>query len=361
MNGDLIALSECFLFRLSGIQTKRDDFIYATDASKLSHRIRAFIASDSDDVGFSPTSTKTEAGARSQPFTDTALVRASYRPLDRRYLYNHVAYIDRPRPDLQRVWGESNVGLYAMSFGTAAGPAVWCHGSLPDYHSFSGRGGYAFPLYDRRDGHGPHNLKPELVQSLTDAYGVAVTPEQTFDAILCLLSARSYTRRFAEDLEDVFPHVPFPSSPQVFADAARLGAEIRAVESFARPPAAAYAAIARAETAPSGSLANVEQLVDNGFALCGDGSGRIGNVPQQVWDFAVSGYRVLPRWLDAREGLEIGPNFIPELRDIAQRIAELVFLFGEADRILDATLTDSLTRTALGVAAEDVPPDEERD
>jgi len=62
----------------------------------------------------------------------------------------------------------------------------------------------------------------------------------------------------------------------------------------------------------------------------------------------VSGYRLLPRWLAAREGLAIGPAFIPELRDVAARIAELIDLFEAADSILAATLGDSLTRAALG-------------
>jgi hypothetical protein len=235
---------------------------------------------------------------------------------------------------------------------------------VPDYDFFRGSyGGFAFPLYDRRPDKGPYNLKPELVRALSRRYGAPVTPEQVFDAILCLLSARSYTRRFAEDLEDVFPHVPFPASPDVFREAACIGADIRVIETFARAPDPHYAQIARAETPPRGPLAPVEGLEDGGFSLCADGSGRIGNVPQEVWDFAVSGYRVLPRWINARaqEAVEIDHNFIPDLRDVAQRIAELLFLFAEANRILDATLADSLPRAVLGVGAEEEPQDEEPD
>jgi len=105
---------------------------------------------------------------------------------------------------------------------------VWCHGLLPDYHSFRGSyGGYTFALHDRRPGHGAYNLRPELVASLSAAYGEAITAEDVFDAILCLLSATSFTLRFAEDLEDVFPHVPFPysgtPSKMQCASAARSG------------------------------------------------------------------------------------------------------------------------------------------
>jgi hypothetical protein len=364
LNGELVGLSGCFLFGGSGLQSKRDHFVYAADREELVRRIRMFAAGapDSSAANFSATDAKPEAAARSQPFEERLAVRASYRPLDRRFLYNHPSYLDRPRPDLQAIWSEANVCLYALPSGTGAGPAVWCHGLLPDYHSFRGSyGGYAFPLYDRRAGHGPYNLKPDLVDALTDAYGSEVTPEQTFDAMLCLLSAKSYTTRFAEDLEDVFPHVPFPAQPAVFVEAARLGAEIRAVETFARPPRTELTkGLARAETTPKGPLAPVE-WDDGEIVLCADGSGRLSNIPQQVWAFSVSGYRVLPRWIAAREGISIGSTFIPELRDVAGRIAELLFLFRESDSILEATLAGPIKRAALGLAAEDEPEDEATD
>jgi hypothetical protein len=204
-------------------------------------------------------------------------------------------------------------------------------------------------LFDRRPGRGPYNLKRELIEALGAAYGAAVTAERVFDTILCLLSARSYTTRFAEDLEDTFPHVPFPASRELFDEAARIGAEIRAVETFARPPRENLG-LARAETAPTGALGPIE-WVDGNIRLCADGSGQIANIPAHVWEFAVSGYRLLPRWLAGREGQPIGPGFIPELRDIAARISELIDLFDAADTILARTLAAPLSRAALGLEA----------
>jgi len=39
------------------------------------------------------------------------------------------------------------------------------------------------------------------------------------------------------------------------------------------------------------------------------------------------------------------------LRDICSRIAELIDLFAEADKFLEATLRETLTRAALGVGS----------
>ena len=75
-------------------------------------------------------------------------------------------------------------------------------------------------------------------------------------------------------------------------------------------------------------------------------------LPQAVWDFAVSGYRVLPRWIDGRKGLPFDNAMKDALRDVAARIHELLHWFERADLVLEATLADTLTREELGFAPE---------
>ncbi len=356
LNGELFNLHDAFVYSRGGMQTKRDEFIYAFSEADLTERISTFVGgSDKDaEAVFRNTGENHWSRAKAVPFSKKNIMKAAYRPLDCRVIYNHREYGAYLRQEMQELWGDANAALHAMAGGTGAGPAVWCHGFMPDYHALSGRGGYAFPLYDRRPGHGPHNLNPDLIAALEVAYGSQVTPEDVFDVVLCLLSATSYTTRFAEDLEDVFPHIPFPASREVFDAAAKIGRDIRAVESFERAPGEAWMkGRALAATAPTGKLAPVE-WDEGAIALCADGSGRITDIPRDVWDFEVSGYYVLRRWLAAREGIEIGPNFIPDLRDLVGRIGELIDLFISADSLLVRTLDDPLSRAALGIAPE--PP-----
>lgn len=197
-----------------------------------------------------------------------------------------------------------------------------------------------------------------LIAGLGAAYGEAIAPEDIFDAVLALLSARSYSQRFAEDLEDVFPHVAFPADVGVFRNAARIGAEIRAIETFARQPAAQPATFCRLASQPSGEVAAVDYQ-DGAIALCADGSGQITGIPLEVWDFAISGYRLLPRWIEGRIGLPANLALIREFRDVAARIAELIHHFDETDLVLEATLANSLTREELGFVAQQQAPAEE--
>ncbi len=238
-----------------------------------------------------------------------------------------------------------------MPVGTGAGPAVWCHALLPDYHSFRGSyGGYAFPLWDRRNGPDAHNLNPVLLAGLTAAYDKKVSADQVFDCMLCLLSAKSYTLNFAEDLEDVFPHIPFPAQHKVFLEAAALGADIRAVETFARAPLAEFlpASLCRFTTEPKGKIIN-PAYGDGSFEFCDNGAGRATGIPAEVWRYSVSGFELLPRWINGRVGLDVDFALAMELRDICGRIAELIDLCAKSDKILDETLKQVLGRAAVGL------------
>ena len=351
-NGELLSIAECFELASSGIETTRDHLAYGLSESDLKSKLDEFwkLPASSAEERYSSTRKAEFSQAFSAKWNPKAVVQSSYRPLDRRALYNERGFVDWPRPKLQQAWGSANIALFAMPNGTASGPGLWCQGDFPDRHAFRGSyGGYAFPLYDRRPGHGPYNLKPALVTALAAAYGPQVTPEQVFDAVLGLLSAASYTTRFAEDLEDAFPHAPFPSDPALFAEAAALGAEIRAVQTFARKPAARFVdGVALYETDATGPLA-AQDWKDGSLALCADGSGRLDKVPKAVWEFSVSGYRLLFRWLDARRGLPVDKALVEEVRDLVGRIGELVDLFARADTVLARTLDSPLSRGALGL------------
>lgn len=383
-------LTEAFAFCKSGSKSQRDELVYGFTQGNVLERIRAFLVlpeaeaeriffpgkadegevSDSNranDGNSTPTGARRNSEAtrlsraRREGIQSSHVEFRVYRPLDRRYLYASRNFVSRFGPELVSAWGDSNRCIYALPAGTGAGPAVWVHGLLPDYHAFRGSyGGYAFPLWDRRKGADAYNLDPALLRGLVGAYGPAATPENVFDAIIALLSATSYTRRFAWDLEESFAHVPFPADAETFTEAVRIGAEIRAVETFARDPALQFRS-ARVIGRPSGVTLAVLPI---GRAFHEDGSGngsvalqedqslRLTNVPQPVWEFAVSGYRVLPRWLLARNGEALDAALLRAIADIAWRIEELLHWFDEADAVLNRALAHPLTRAALGLAVE---------
>jgi Type ISP C-terminal specificity domain len=181
-----------------------------------------------------------------------------------------------------------------------------------------------------------------------------------FQAIGLADKTTSYTLRFAEDLEDVFPHVPFPSDHRLFLAAADLGRDIRALETFARPPGAAFLtrAVARVETEATEPL-HASDRTDGELFLCANQTGRVSGISEAIWSFSVSGYRLLYRWLDARQGLAVDHALISAMRDVVGRIAELIDLFARADRLLIQILPVTLTQDALGLGANETTNNDE--
>lgn len=139
LNGQLLSLTDCFNFYRTGLQTKRDSLVYHPQRSSLTERIRSFLAASDEQARemFHDTRDRKWAEAKSVPFDPNNVTYIAYRPLDRRYLYNHRAYGDFLRPNLQEVWGAGNVCLNAVAFGTGAGRQYGAMGCFPIYAPFA--------------------------------------------------------------------------------------------------------------------------------------------------------------------------------------------------------------------------------
>ena len=350
---DWPALDRIFAFRSNGIVTYRDQFAYAVAAAALRDRLVRWHALDPAAAAeqFKETRDRKVGPASATEFSEDAIQPVSYRPLDIRWLYNRREFVDFPKQDLQDTWGDANVALFALRDGTGAGPAVWCHGLVPDQHAFRGSyGGWVFPLWNCRGGGRISLIHEPFLLELEERLGTALAPQQVFDAILALLSSSSYTTRFAWDLEDAFPHVPFPADPDVFHQAADVGSRIRALQTLESDPDELYMG-ARVQgriaepilNVPSRSRAFTRQDDEGTLALTADGTMCVTRIPVSVWRFAISGYPVLHRWLRARSGHPLNARMHRDILNLVARIDQLRNLFHEADTVLVSALHNPLT------------------
>jgi predicted helicase len=355
---DWPAIDEIFTFRSNGIVTYRDDFVYATDRSQLQGRIVTWLQRPVDQAKkeFGESALNKFGPASRVAFDESAIEPISYRPFDVRFLYNRSEYVDRQRPDFRNVWGSENIALFARR-GTGVGPAVWCHGLVPDQHAFRGSyGGWVFPLmHHAAEGVG-YFLAPDLIPGLSAAYGRPVEPREVFDVILALLSASSYTTRFAHDLEDDFPHVPFPADPTLFEQAVQIGARLRALQTFAEEPMPDFRRARLVGHAsgpvldmPTPQRAFAAEAGVGQIALLADRSLRVVDVSERAWQFSISGYPVLYRWLRARNGQEISAALQRAALETVGRIEETLHLFDRADSLLIEALEAPLTRAQTGL------------
>lgn len=80
-------------------------------------------------------------------------------------------------------------------------------------------------------------------------------------------------------------------------------------------------------------------------------SGRVEGLPAALWAFEVSGYPVLRRWLDGREGQAVDLALFDPFHAVCARVADLVDLCDRADTLLADALDAPLTRDALWPAS----------
>lgn len=335
------ALDTLMPFRQSGVQTKRDALVVAPTKHELARQLRRL-----DELGLDPAErsrvfhvTRDRQLPNGLPRLDR-MRRFGYRPLSIHWLLNDQPFVDFPRPALQGAWFAGQRAFVTLPKGHGAGPAVFQHTELPDLHSFRGSmGGHVFPLWRDQDRRTP-NLAPGLLGRLSDHLG-EVGAEQVFAYVYGLLSAPSYTHLFREHLAQGFPRVPFPAERESFDLVAAAGARLQAVHALEEQALTAV----RLE----GSPGRIEQWELVGERLLLGDSAWLAPVRQEDLDYAVSGYRVLERWLKWRVGLDLGRDYdlARELTLVASAVRASVDLGPE----LDAGLATVLAGPTLGEAS----------
>jgi len=361
-----LSLQNGFHFSKSGIKTQRDELVIGFSVDNVFRKVDEYKTLQKQDrlkvfwpgrKTYSKSAQALEAKAYGASIDIGRIQPYAYRPFDVRFIYLDEKFVNRHGPKLRAVLGDTNACLYAMPTGTGAGPAVFVHALKPDYHAFRGSyGGYAYPLYDRRPGGHGSNVSSKLVDGLRRWYSSPVSPEDVFDFIIALLSTPSYSHRFAADLEDAFPHICFPRERALFEEGVRIGQRIREIETFAKKPEPKHETArleGHAKDFVLDGLLPGRAWHDTGAGsgnvwLKADGSLRLEKVPQKVWDFSISGFQVLHKWLSYRRGQSLDKAMQRQLLDVVARIAELLDVMAEAEPILEGTLAHPIARSDLG-------------
>jgi predicted helicase len=123
--------------------------------------------------------------------------------------------------------------------------------------------------------------------------------------VYALLSTPAYQARFEEELEGKVVRVPLTAEPTLWEAAVALGSELIRLHTFGERFPDARTRSPR--TQPSWD-SGVTTLPDDHAEITYDedrqqlriGDGAVSHVPVEVWDYTVSGYPVVRRWLEHR-------------------------------------------------------------
>ncbi|WP_141506748.1 type ISP restriction/modification enzyme [Rhizobium phaseoli] len=310
-----------------------------------------------------------------------AAIPFSYRPFDRHFALYDFRLGDRLRPTLWRIHGASQVYFTSLlSNALGFGQGIVACSSIPDLHHFRGSfgGKDVIPLYRDAAGTEP-NLTGGLLEALGHVYGTTPTAEDFAAYVYAVLGGQSFTRRFWNELETPGPRIPVTKDGKTFSETAKLGCKLIWLHTYAER----FRGEDRGDEVVQGKATTIKGVssdparypeaygYDPAEREVYVGDGRFGPVAQEVWEFEVSGLKVVQSWLGYRMKKRGGKKSSP-LDDIrperwtarmSDELLELLWVL-EATLAMEPELKKALDNVVAGpcfTAAElPTPRPEER-
>ena len=235
----------------------------------------------------------------------------AYRSYDRQWILADSRLGDYLRPVLWEIHSEHQVYLSSLfSQPLGSGPALTCSALIPDLDHFRGSYGAkaAIPLYRTRDTT-EANILPGLLEILEKDYKRKVVPQDFLAYLYGVLANPSYTSIFADELETCQLRVPITKNAVLFEQARNVGTRLLWLHTYGKrfvpsdftnghvPPGAT-----KCDKAVPSSPDDypTEFFYDNTKQILYVGSGEFKPVRENVYEFEISGLKVVQSWLKYR-------------------------------------------------------------
>lgn len=357
------SIAELFRVNNSGIQTKRDDFVYQLTSQRRDaivkslqdntscEEIRRLYTVGEDGVVWSIEKAKQDVQNNAGIYCS-----AHYRPFDKRWTYFTgvtSGWMARPRMPASGHMLHDNIALLAVRNSRgASGNNFFVADSIVDKDGVSSLDNCRFfPLYLYEGTMGQYgkqsNLSGDIVEKLAKAVGQAeVKPEDVFDYVYGVLHTPEYRERYREFLKVDFPRVPYPADEEEFREVVRLGHELRECHLLRDAPPTLSE---RTASFPVAGDCRVDKTVFDADTVWINDTQYFANVDQADWETWIGGYQPAQKWLKDRRGRTLSPDdlqhyrrIIIALRKTRSLMADLSALW-RAKRAPDATPQGAVT------------------
>ncbi len=154
-------------------------------------------------------------------------IRYAFRSFDRQWLIGDARMLNDPRPKLWAGYSSKQVFITALEASAPnSGPALTLTDLIPDQDHYKGSfGGRVYPLWADSKATQP-NIRKEVIETLAQAWGSAVAPEDVVAYIAAVMAHPAFTQRFAPDLVRPGLRAPLTADAKLFAEAVALGREV---------------------------------------------------------------------------------------------------------------------------------------
>jgi hypothetical protein len=236
-------------------------------------------------------------------------VRYAYRSFDRQWTFADTRFGDRVRPELWRAHSDKQVYLASLLTEVlGSGPAATVASDVPDLHYFSGRGGKDIvPLWRDARATAP-NITQGLLDLLSEAYGEPVAPEDLFAYAYSLLASPAYVEKYWDELTIPGPRLPITREPELFRRGVELGRNLICLHTYGERCGVARAkdVVQRGKARYTKGIPDTPDKYPEDFSYDPEtktlhvGEGEFSPVEREVYEFEVSGLRVVGSWLAYR-------------------------------------------------------------
>jgi predicted helicase len=219
---------------------------------------------------------------------------------------------------------------------------------VPDLHYFRGSygGKDAIPLWRDAEASVP-NIGGGALSAMRVVLG-EVKPEDVFAYVYALLSSPSYVARFSEELLYSSPRVPITKNAELFKKVVGRGRALIHLHTYGNrfvPDNQRRGVVPRGSVRCTIAISESEELYPEEMSYDADthtltfGTGAFAPVSEEVWNYSLSGYRVIEGWLKNRRRTGSGRKSSP-LDDIRPKrwTAEMTTEFLELLWVVEQTI-----------------------
>ena len=247
-----------------------------------------------------------------------------FRFLDRQLLISDGRLIDRPCPDLWAFISASQLYLSTLlNHPLGSGPALTAFADIPDKHAFRGSygGKNVFPAYRTTDA-SQANILPGLLDLLSSTYcdRKKFRPDDFLAYVYGMLAHPAFTAHFKKELETRELRVPITKNAKLFEKVRDIGARLLWLHTYGErfiPKGMRRGQVPRGKAkctkaVPGHANGYPESFKYNDMThTLYVGEGEFAPVARDVFEYEVSGLKVVHSWLKYRMKFGAGKKSSP--------------------------------------------------
>jgi len=357
-------ITEIFNINGSGIQTDRNDLFIGYDKNEISGRIKKLLSGDYDEDFtnkyrvINSSSYPLLDRIKNKVFDENSIEKILYRPFDTRLIYYQIGITSRPGKKIMKHFIKNpNIGLvFTRQIISNEWKHVFVTDKIVDREIISTKTrerGYLAPLYlineDQKsqsqtsfleskeyfDQYKNLDFRPNFqkgfIKYIYTKYETIPSPEDIFGYIYAILHSETYREKYKEFLKTDFPRIPFIDNLDQFKELSRLGNELIEVhllrKDFVDSDLACY-------IVDGNDIIDKIKYDDKNFRLFINQDQYFENVPENVWNIEIGGYKVIYKWLKYRRGRNLSFGDINHFQKVVRSLSDTILIMNKIDQII---------------------------